>query len=96
MNNTRPNVLPSQKQRIQLTMAELDTMPHAKCKKCGFENFLHTFKLKIVSPLLSQSGRKEVVPIQSFICGSCHTQLMPEDMENETTKPEPELPDNAA
>ncbi len=75
-------------------MAELEAMPHAICKKCGFDNFIQTYKLKRVSPLLSQTGRQEVIPIQSFVCAACHTQLLPKDMEDATTKPEPELPDN--
>ncbi len=94
MINTKP--IPTQGQQIKLTLSELEAMPHAVCKKCGFDNFIQTFKLKRVSLLLSQTGRTEVIPIQTFVCAVCHTQLMPEDIKDEISKPEPDLPDNVA
>ena len=87
---------PIQGQKIQMTMSELNALPHAVCKKCGFDCFLQAVKLKRVSPLLSQSGRPEVIPIQTFICAACHYQLLPKDVEDATKKSEPELPDDAA
>jgi len=83
-------------ERVTMTMAELDALPHAVCKKCGFEHFIQAFRLKKVSPILSQSGQTEVIPQQTFICGMCHYQLKPEDMKNATKKPEPELPNIVA
>ena len=87
---------PIQGQKIQMTIAELNALPHSICKKCGFDNFIQTYKLKRVSPLLSQSGRPEVIPMQSFVCAACHHQLLPEDMEDAIKKPESELPDDVA
>lgn len=88
--------IPLQGQRVRITPAELEALPHAICKQCGFDNFIQTYKLKRVSPLLSQSGKTEVIPMQSFVCAACHYQLLPKDMEDEISRPEPELPDDAA
>ena len=87
---------PTQGQRIRMTIAELEALPHATCKQCGFDNFIQAYKLKRVSPLLSQSGRQEVIPMQLFICAACHHQLLPKDIEDATTKSESKLPDDVA
>ena len=87
---------PNQGRKVQMTMAELEAMPEITCPECGFDNFMQTFKVKKVSMILSKTGKQEIVPIQTFICAKCKRQLLPKDMENETTKSEPELPDNAA
>ena len=88
--------IPMQGQQIRLTVAELEALPHAVCKQCGFDNFIQTFKLKRVSPLLSRTGKTEVIPMQTFVCAACHHQLLPKDMENAIEEPESKLPDNAA
>ena len=88
--------IPIQGQKVRMSITELEAMPHAICKQCGFDNFIQTYKLKKVSALLSQSGRTEVIPMQSFVCAACHHQLLPKDMEDATEKSEPELPDNVA
>ncbi len=99
MNNQRLKYnrqTPLQGQKVQMTIAELEALPHAVCKKCGFDNFIQTYKLKRVSPLLSTSGKTEVIPIQTFVCAVCHHQLTPKDMEDEINKPKSEVPDAAA
>jgi len=78
--------IPIQGQKIQMTISELEALPHAICKQCGFDNFIQTYKLKRVSPLLSQSGRQEVIPMQSFVCAACHHQLLPKDIEDSIVK----------
>lgn len=88
---------PAQGRQVKMTMAELEALPDVTCKECGFDNFIQTYKVKKVSLIMSQTGRPEVVPIQTFICAKCKTQLTPKDMENlenEANKSEPELPDN--
>jgi hypothetical protein len=93
-NGTGP--IPMQGQKIQMTMAEIEALPHAVCKQCGFDNFIQTYKLKRISAFMSRSGRVEVIPMQSFVCAACHHQLTPKDMEDATNKSESELPDDAA
>lgn len=98
-NNTPPRIpqIPRpQGRQINFTLAELNTMPNSKCPVCDTETFIQAFLLKRVSPLLAQSGRIEVLPIQTFVCTNCKRQLSPKDVENESTKPEDKLPDDAA
>lgn len=73
---------PLQGRQVKMTIPELEALPEVLCRECGFDNFIQTFKIKKVSLILSQTGRPEVVPIQSFICAKCKTQLTPKDMEN--------------
>lgn len=87
---------PLQGQKIQMTISELESLPHATCTECGGENFMQAVKLKSVSKFLSQSGRQEVIPMQTFVCVKCKHQLLPKDIEDAAKKPEPELPDDAA
>lgn len=77
----RAGIPPLQGQKIQMTIAELEALPHAVCKECGGENFIQAVKLKSVSMLLSQSGQQEVIPMQTFVCIVCKHQLLPKDME---------------
>lgn len=88
--------IPMQGQRITMTPAELEALPHAICKQCGFDIFLSAVKLKKVSLLMSKTGRTEVIPMPVFVCASCHYQLLPKDIEDATKESKPELPDDVA
>jgi len=63
-----------QKQKINLDIADAETM---QCGECGSEKFKMEYMIKKVSALLSPNGQEIIIPIQVFACSNCG--LIPED-----------------
>lgn len=51
---------------------DVETLPTVTCDKCGCKIFKAGLVLKKVSPLQSQSGQEEVLPVQVFACAACN------------------------
>lgn len=69
MNNSN-----NQQQKINIDIAEADTM---KCHDCGSERFEMQYLIKKISALLSPNGQDMVIPIQVFACSNCG--IIPEE-----------------
>tara|TARA_R110001592_G_scaffold41476_1_gene135310 strand:+ start:77 stop:322 length:246 start_codon:yes stop_codon:yes gene_type:complete len=41
------------------------------CDKCGNDTFSEVFKMRSLSPLLSPTGEKGIIPINLFACAKC-------------------------
>lgn len=60
-----------------------DALNRAKdivCEHCAKLAFVPAFILKEINPLLSPTGKRELVPIQVFACASCghvNTSFLP-------------------
>lgn len=42
------------------------------CEKCGNDTFLHLYKMRKVSALLSPTGTEAKIPMQVFACAKCN------------------------
>jgi hypothetical protein len=51
--------------------------PDVVCSEpdCGCKFFIAALRVKKISMLLSQSGKEEMHPIQSFVCFKCGKEL---------------------
>lgn len=56
-------------QEQQLNIAFKDTQEFA-CE-CGNDVFLPVFKFRMLSALISPTGKESLIPIQQFQCTSC-------------------------
>jgi len=50
---------------------KLDDLTDIKCDKCECEYFRPVTLMKRLSPLVSPTGKEQVVPIQIFRCDDC-------------------------
>ena len=41
------------------------------CEKCENDTFVQVFKMRSLSPLLSPTGEKGIIPINLFACAKC-------------------------
>jgi len=42
------------------------------CEECGNETFVQALYLRSVSPLLTGTGERGIIPIPTFICTACN------------------------
>lgn len=57
-----------------------------KCE-CGCVAFLQGVELKKLSPIVSPTGKAEIVPIPTFVCSSCG-KILDLDKKEDTEKTE--------
>ena len=50
---------------------KLDDLTDIKCNECESEYFRSVMLMKRLSPLVSPTGREQIVPIQIFRCDDC-------------------------
>ena len=55
-------------QQVQVDLSKAESI---SCEKCGNYNFIQTYFLKKLSPLVSPTGEEAIVPINVFSCGNC-------------------------
>ena len=55
---------------LQIDLSKAETIV---CENCGNASFIQAFFLKIVSALVSPTGKEAIVPMQVFSCGNCGT-----------------------
>ena len=60
--------MPGQQQQVQVDLSKAESI---SCEKCGNYNFIQTYFLKKLSPLVSPTGQEAMVPIQVYSCGNC-------------------------
>ena len=48
-----------------------ETMKDVKCEHCDGRFFRQVHAFKIVSALVSQTGKEQIVPVPTFECSSC-------------------------
>ena len=60
--------MPGQQQQVQVDLSKAESI---SCEKCGNYNFIQTYFLKKLSPLVSTTGDEAIVPINVFSCGNC-------------------------
>jgi len=61
---------PFQGQQARLSV-NLDDMTDVKCEQCGSEYFRPAMLMKRLSPLVSPTGKEQLMPIQIFRCDDC-------------------------
>ena len=49
----------------------LDDLTDVKCDDCGGEYFRAAMLMKRLSPLVSPTGKEQIVPIQIYRCDDC-------------------------
>lgn len=47
------------------------TAPNVVCPECGSKLFTENVVLKKISPIISPTGREDVIPIPVFACAKC-------------------------
>ena len=60
--------MPGQQQQVQVDLSKAESI---SCEKCGNYNFIQTYFLKKLSPLVSPTGEEAIVPINVFSYGNC-------------------------
>lgn len=58
--------------KISINPNELETVI---CPNCGSDIFEFGYKLKKIPPLLSPTGREELLVFEVFLCKSCKAEL---------------------
>ena len=56
---------------MELDAKHILTAPNVVCPDCGSKIFIEAAVLKKLSPILSPSGKEEIVPIPVFACAKC-------------------------
>ena len=57
-----------QKNVIQVNLQDCDSV---KCSGCQGTEFTTTFTIKKISPLISRTGKQELIAIESYVCSAC-------------------------
>lgn len=69
-------------QNVKLTQKDIVNSKSATCEECGCESFKNEFLIKVVSALVSPTGKELHVPIPVFACAKCshvNKSFMPEN-----------------
>jgi len=66
MNRMRKKQAQKQQVKININDAELQ-----KCSVCGCETFEQVFRLRILSKLVSPTGQKQIIKLETFRCFDC-------------------------
>jgi|TARA_R110001592_G_scaffold36675_4_gene123220 DNA-directed RNA polymerase subunit RPC12/RpoP len=59
---------PIPKQKVQVDLAEAETM---NCQKCNNKIFIQGYVIKKISAIMSPTGEEVIAPVQVFNCGNC-------------------------
>lgn len=70
-----PNQPVPQQSQVKLNVNDLDDI---KCLECNQPFFEEVIKIKRVSPIYTQTGKAELLPIPVLRCVSCGTILEPD------------------
>lgn len=62
----------SQNGKQTITNSQLDSMENLVCPKCDGKIFRPAVEFKIVSPIMSGTGREELLPLQHIHCTGCN------------------------
>lgn len=49
------------------------TSPNVICPNCGNKFFKEVYALKRISPIISPTGKEEIIPIPMYACEKCGT-----------------------
>lgn len=58
-------------QNLKVSPQDIINSKNASCDECKCENFKNEFLIKVISPLLSPTGKELHVPIPVFACSKC-------------------------
>ena len=59
---------PLPQQKVQVDLAEAETM---NCQKCNNKIFIQGYVIKKISAIMSPTGEEVIAPVQVFNCGNC-------------------------
>lgn len=58
-------------QNLKVSPQDIINSKSAVCEECNHDKFKNEFIIKVISALLSPSGKELHVPIPVFSCGKC-------------------------
>lgn len=70
-------------QNVKVTPQDIINSKSASCDECKNETFKNEFLIKVISAILSPTGKEVHVPIPVFACAKCghvNKSFMPENM----------------
>lgn len=74
---------------------DVGDMPDIVCVSCGNYTFVPVMLMKKVSAFLTQSGKEEALPIQTYSCNACgfiNPEFLPKFRSESDEKEAPESP----